>query len=138
MSDISVTAANVAKGTGARVRTGIAGATITAGQYLYIDTAASNVLKKAIGTSSAAAKLAGVALNGASSGQPVTYQYEGPYTVGGTVAVGESYAVSAANAGGVCPEADLTTGNYVKPAGIGISTTQIYLFNTQVDPVLHA
>ena len=125
MADISVTAANVKKGSGATTITGTAGETITAGQVLYLDTA-DNEYKKADADASASAVAAGIALCGAADGQPIIIQTGGNINIGGTVTVGEIYVVSA-TAGGVAPEGDLTTGNYVTVLGIGTTTANIAL-----------
>ena len=49
-------------------------------------------------------------------------QTGGKITIGATVVPGTMYGISA-TAGGICPMADLTTGNYVTPLGLAISTT---------------
>lgn len=113
MADITITAANVAQGAGAVVGNGTAGATITAGQPLYIDAADSNKLKLAdADASSAASDVVGLALHGASSGQPLKYIKSGAaYVPGATLTQGEVYVLSG-NAGGVAPVADLGSGDY--------------------------
>jgi len=125
MSDISITAANVVTSSSS-IRTGTAGASITAGQVLYVDSANGNVLKLASTASAAAAAAVGVALHAAASGQPIAYQTSGEVTIGGTVAVGVPYFVSD-NAGGLRPLADAGTGDYATLVGIGTSTTKIYI-----------
>jgi hypothetical protein len=87
MADISITAASVVPSTNAVKRTGTAGATITAGQLVYKDASDSNKIKLADNDASAAATVVGIALNGASSGQPITYAETDPeLTIGATVA----------------------------------------------------
>jgi hypothetical protein len=128
MADLTVTAASVLKGTGAITETLIAGAAITAGQSVYKDTSDSNKAKLADADSATAAARTyyGTALNGASTGQPVVVQTGGPITIGATVAVGVAYYLSD-TAGGICPFADLESGDYPTIIGIGISTTQILI-----------
>lgn len=123
MADITITAANVVT-TSSSKKTGTAGASITAGQALYEDTADSNKLKLAVSSSSAAAACAGIALHAAASGQPITYQTSGDITIGGTVAVGECYFVSG-SAGGLQPRADLGTNEYTTLVGVGKSTSVV-------------
>ena len=124
MADITITAANVVKGATAQTTTGVAGATITAGQTLYVDSADSNKLKLAQATSTKYA-VAGIALHGASSGQPITYvTRDAGLTIGGTVAVGVPYGLSD-TAGGICPMSDNGTADYASYIGIGISVTKI-------------
>lgn len=112
MADLTVSASGIAKGTNATFDTGVAGASITAGQPLYKDTANNNVLKPAVNTSSTACVVAGIALHAAATGQPIQYQTSGDlYMTGTTLPVGSVYVLSA-TAGGMCPVADLeaTTG----------------------------
>ena len=47
--------------------------------------------------------------------------------LGGTVAVGQAYVVSAANAGGIAPYADLASTNQVTLLGVGQTTSRIKL-----------
>lgn len=136
MSDVSITAANVSLVSGS-VATGTAGASITAGQSIYINGSNQVVLAEANGTVAQAAAT-GVALNSAASGQPVTYAVNGAtVNIGGTVAVGTIYVVSAANAGGIAPWADLTTTEYVTVLGVASTTGKIVL-NINATGVQHA
>lgn len=123
MVDLVITAANVVSGSGSRVLHGTAGATITAGQVLYLDTATSSY--KLADTDSATAAVrspAGVALNAAASGQPIAVHVSGPLTVGATVAVGDVYFLSG-TAGGIAPAADVAAGDYPCILGICSSTS---------------
>lgn len=128
MADLSITAANVQRGAGNRVREGTAGVAITAGQSLYVDTADSDKLKLADcdNASAIARTFAGIALHAAAAGQPIDYQYDGPITIGTTVAPGVAYYLSP-TAGGICPVADLSTGDYPTLIGFGISASVIDL-----------
>jgi hypothetical protein len=133
MSDKSVTAANVVAGANAVTRVGTAGATITAGQAVYEDSSDSFKFKLADNNASAAtAKVAGIALHGASSGQPLKINVEDDdFTPGFTVdlsAAGDkgAYALSA-TAGGICPVSDLASGNYPVYLMTGKSSTKVIL-----------
>lgn len=125
MTALSVTAASVLASNAARRKTGVAGATITAGQALYADASASNTLKLADANASAAtANPVGIALHGASSGQPLAYVEEDPdFTPGATLTVGTVYVLDA-TAGGIAPVADLTTGWYPNVLFIATTTTK--------------
>jgi len=126
MADISITAANVKTGTGAAVTTGTAGGTITAGQPVYIDASDSNKIKAADANASAATAAAvGIALNGASANQPVSYctRDSAGFTVGATLAIGDVLYVSNTAGGITVTPGDLTTGSYVVVLGIMTSTT---------------
>jgi hypothetical protein len=125
MADISITPANVVAGSGSSVdRTGTAGATITAGQIVAENS--SNQLALADNNSATAAlKLPdGFALNGASINQPLAIHKKGPLTVGGTLVAGVPYFLSD-TPGGLCPIADLASGESVVQMGIAISTTEL-------------
>ncbi len=50
MADLSITAANVLRGSNARVETGIFGATVTAGQVVYRDASDNNKFKLVLAT----------------------------------------------------------------------------------------
>lgn len=134
MADLSITAANVLASATARTVTGVAGATITAGQPLYIDTADGNALKPAQNTSTKSA-FVGIALHAAADGQPITYcSRDEDFTIGATVAVGQVYILSD-NAGGIAPISDAGSGDFIVVVGIGKSTTKI---KTLADAVLRA
>lgn len=121
MANLTVTAANVQPTTTTVFKTGIAGAAITAGQSVYLD-ATTNTIKLAdADLSVAAAKGVGIAINNAASGQPVTYAIGGSLTMGATLVKGTTYVV-AATAGGVAPQADLTTGATICILGTALDT----------------
>jgi hypothetical protein len=123
MTDISITAANVIAGTGARRILGTAGATIIAGKVVYLDDSVSKY--KLADNNSVTAALrspAGIALNGASDGQPLIVHEAGPLTIGATLEPGAIYLLSD-TPGGICPVADLTPGEYPTILGIATSTT---------------
>lgn len=125
MAALSITAANVVAGSNAKKTTGVAGASITAGQAVYLDTATGTLkLTDADGASALIRSCVGIALHAASANQPLTYQYEGLITIGATVAIGSAYFTSA-TAGGVAPVADNTTGVY--PTFLGFATTAAIL-----------
>jgi hypothetical protein len=125
MADLSVTAANVVRGTGAKIETGVAGVTITPGQTVYKDTAEDKYKPADADAGTAVIRTTrGIALNGAANNQPLAVQVEGPITIGATVTVGTVY-VQSDTPGGIMPAADLESGDYVTVLGIGISATQI-------------
>lgn len=115
MAAISVTAANVVSAGGTIEYNRTSGGTITAGMSVYVD---SNGLAQ-IGSNVAAASAntRGVALNGASAGQPVAIQRDGDITIGGTVAIGKVYVQG--TAGGIIPVDDIAGTEYIGLVGIG-------------------
>ena len=102
----------------------MAGASITAGQALYLDSATSTYKLADANASSATATVVGIALHAAESGQPIKLLTSGNITIGGTVAVGRVYVVSG-TAGGIAPSSDLTAGWYTGIIGIGTTTAII-------------
>ena len=126
MADLTITAASVVPvaSTAQIERRYLAGATITAGQAVYLDTA-DNLLKLADANASAAtAVLLGVALHGASAGQPLAVITGGDYNPGATVAVGTVYRLSG-TAGGIAPNADGVTGWYTSLIGVATTASNI-------------
>lgn len=131
MADIVITAASVVAGSGAKVTSGTAGATVTAGQVVYLDSATTG--KWLLADSDAATAAArgqganvGIALNGASDGQPIDVLTEGPITLGSVLTAGTAYYLSA-TPGGIAPLADLLTGDYVTLLGLATSTSVLQL-----------
>lgn len=125
MAAISITAANVIPSTSAVITYGVAGATITQGQLVYIDTGDSNKIKLADSdASSLASTVAGLAISGASSGQRVYYITSDPgLTLGATILAGDTLWASP-TAGGITKTAgDLVATNYVTTVGVMTSTT---------------
>jgi len=122
MADISITAANVVAGSDAVRESGTAGATVTAGQLVYLDT---SDMKYKLADANGAAALRvpnGIALNGASNGQPLSVQKGGDITIGGTMTAGIPYFLSD-TPGGLCPLPDIGTGEYSCIIGIAKSTS---------------
>lgn len=126
MADLTVTAANCLTIDGT-YDVGVAGGSITAGQPLYKDTANSSVLKAAdANASDLASTVCGIALHAASTGQPLRYQMTGTITIGATMTAGVIYCASA-NAGGIAPSADITTGWRTSIIGVATTTTILTL-----------
>lgn len=114
------------------------GATVGAGQTVYIDTAASNVAKLADNNASAAtAVVKGVALTAGVSSEAVIVATGGPIVlVGASMTVGATY-YQGATAGEIVPESDLATNNYVSRLGIAETSTRLNLTIVNTG-VLHA
>lgn len=123
MADLSVTAASVQPTSSTKRQTKIAGAAITAGQAVYVDS--SNLVQLADADSSATTAAAvGISMNDAASGQPVSYAYEGTLDMGSIITAGEIYVVSG-TAGGIAPKADLASGDYVTILATGSDTDTV-------------
>lgn len=124
MADISITAANCISSDVGSAEHGVAGATITAGQVVYRDPD-DNRYKLADSNSATAAARSprGIALNGAANGQPLAIHRDGPLTIGATLTANTAYYLSD-TPGGICPLADVGSGEYMVLIGIA-STTAI-------------
>lgn len=124
MADVSVTAASVVKTANTAISEGIAGGTVTAGMPVYIDTTDSSKLKAADCDVQATSVAAGIALHGASAGQPLKYATSGNLTFNAGFTVGVVYVVST-TAGGIAPDTDLVSGDYVTILGIATTTSNL-------------
>lgn len=135
MADLSITAASVAKSTGAVVDNQyLAAATITAGQLVYLTT--SNTWNLVDNDAAATSTVGGVALHGSLAGQPLAVQSAGNINLGATLTVGAIYG-SSSTAGAIAPVSDHTTGDYVSILGIGISASILQM--TRVNSgIVHA
>jgi len=129
MAAISVTAASVLKSSTGQVSVGTAGATITAGQSLYVDTNDSNKLKLADANGTAPANtFAGIALNAASAGQPVSYctNDTAGFTIGATVVAGDTIWLSQ-TPGGITKTIGDLSGGLAIVVGVMLTTTTMNL-----------
>lgn len=123
MADLTITAASVVAGTNAITEDGIAAVAVTAGQAVCRDdTTRQYKLADANAATADVRTPRGIALNGAAAGQPLTIIKAGDLTLGATIAAGVAYYLSA-TPGGICPVADLVSGDYPAVLGIGKSTT---------------
>ncbi len=128
MTDISITAANVAAGSNALTVHGTAGEAITAGQVVYqAATSKKWLLADNDSATTEVRQAEGIALNTAGAdGQPITVQKSGLITVGGTLTAGTAYYLSG-SPGGIAPLADVGSGDYVVLLGLATSTTVLDL-----------
>lgn len=125
MADLTITAANVQQASDAEVEHGTAGATITAGQTVYKDTTDSDKWKLADNDDTAAkAEATGIALVNCADGQPISVIRRGDIDLGATLTVGEIYVLSS-TAGGIAPEADLVTNDFVTVLGIATAADNL-------------
>ncbi len=120
MADISVTAASVIPSGSATISEGVCGATIVAGQTVYVDTANSNVLKLAYNAGTLLqGTVAGIALNGGASGQTIRYVTQDPALVlGCTMTVGDAIYLGGVAGGLTLTTTDLDTGEFCSIIGI--------------------
>lgn len=124
MADIAITPANVIAGSDVVKETGIAGASILAGQVVYKEAATGQFKLTDTDSATVEAKSAyGIALNPALTGQPLTVATSGAVAIGGTLVAGVAYYASN-TPGGVCPVADLAT-EHVVFLGLSSTTTNL-------------
>lgn len=136
MTDISVTASAVVAAAAAVKESGTAGATITAGQMVYRDPADGKYkLADSNGASALIRTPRGIALNGASDGQPMTIAKSGDITMNAVLTAGVAFYLSD-TPGGICPVADIGSGEYATSLGIAKSTTVLTLNITASDVAL--
>lgn len=123
MADLTITAANVVWVSGSSPVLAVIGETVTAGQSVYVKASDSRLWKAQADGTSAEATAVGIMLNGGTAGQMGIYAPTGAsINIGATTAKTTTYLVSAA-AGGVCPQADIsTTGHYHSRIGYATAT----------------
>lgn len=132
-TDVSITASNVVPSANAVIRFGTAGATITAGQLIYQDTADTDAAgqgKAKLSDANAAAALRvvdGIAINSASAGQIVAFvTYDPALQIAASGLTANTILISSATAGGIAPSADLTTGWYLTVVAVVKSSTTVF------------
>lgn len=121
MADITVTASAVR---GTRGATALAAAALTAGKVVYADTNSKWALSD--NNVVAAAQFAGIALHAADIDQPVTIHESGDLTIQGGLTAGTFYYLSD-TPGGICPFADLASGERVVQIGYAKSATVLHV-----------
>lgn len=125
MTDLAITATGVVAGANSTQADGILGETVTAGQAIFKKLADSKWYKAdSNGTTPAEIKQpGGIALNGGAINQPVRIHKSGDITLAGaTMAPGAAFYLSD-TAGGICPFADVGSGETVAQIGIAKSAT---------------
>lgn len=129
MANLTITAANVQQSDGAVIRNAIARDTVTAGMVL-------NMTSEGVGPADTDtlvhARVAGIALNNAATGQPVAYVVrDGELDLGATLVVGETYVLG--TEGAIRPIADVTTADFVAILGVASAANKLQFV---VDPLL--
>lgn len=131
-TDVSITAANVVPSASADIRSTTAGATITAGQLIYLDSADLDTkdrpkAKLSDANGASALRVAdGIAVNNASAGQTINYVVsDTALVITASGLTTNNILILSATPGGVAPSADLTTGWYLNVIGVVKSATTI-------------
>ena len=141
MANLTITAANLLVTAGnTNALLGTAGATITAGQVIYLDTGDTEwKLAQCDGTDPESGDdgLA-IALHAALDGQPLSYINIGDLDFGAIITAGVVYVVSN-TAGAIMPIADFTTSTWkFSPVGYGKSTTTMTMLCDSIGATLIA
>ena len=131
MATITLTAANVRVGAAGTSNVGVAGESITAGDFLYLK-AGDGKYWRSVNTSEAEADIVGVALTNASADGNVAFLniVDGVTYLDHSTAVwtqGKTYVVGD-TAGSLMDAADIGASDYVTVAGVAASTTSLLLF----------
>lgn len=127
MVDLVITAAAVLAGAGASVKHVTSGATIVAGKAVVRDPATGKWVLADSNHATAALRVpGGIALNAGSDGQPLAVLTAGPITFDAVLAAGVAYYLSD-TAGGICPVADVGSGERAVLLGMAESATVLEL-----------
>lgn len=145
MAALSVTVASVLKSSAGNSAIGTAGATITQGQPVYVDTTVTpNTIKPAYGSSAGSAVIstvAGIAQNAALTGQPVSYCTTDPAFAHGfstsDVAAGQIVYLDDTAGNMTVTFADLDATDWVTAIGI-INATETTMNLLPLTPVVKA
>lgn len=123
-SDLSITAANVKRGGAAcKIRDVQFGETVTNGQLVYLSSGKYYLVDNDL---DAKDEIAGVVISANSADGYGVIAYEGPVAIGATTTVGLNYMASS-TAGGICPDADIASGDYISSLGHSTSSGVIWL-----------
>ena len=128
MADLTITAANVGiSGSGSNTRVVQVGEAVTQGQPGYLLTTDGKYYQTDADDTAAKAVAAGIFLTAASTdGYAVLAMPGSTINLGATLAVGTVYVLSGTK-GGICPAADLATGDYTTILGVATTTSSLVL-----------
>ncbi len=132
MANLTPTVGSILAAAGSSLGSGTAGATITQGDVLYLDTAAATY-KLADDGADTTALVVGIALNAASATQPIDFIKEGTLTFGAaTCTAGAPYFLS--TTAGLLMDTIPASGNQSVLIAIGLttSTMKVGINNSQV------
>lgn len=137
MADLTPTASALIPAANAIIVHGMSGAAIAAGKSVYLDPDTKTVKladNDAVDTDEHNA--VGISLNAtAAAGQPVSFQKGGNLAFGAILTKGETYCVSG-TPGGICPRADVTTGDELVILGIASTTSNLQVGIRDTNTVL--
>ncbi len=136
MADVIVAPGNSKAQAGSVQRTALASEAIQAGKSVYLD-ASGQVTMAEKDQTIVEATAVGISLNPAAVGQPCRYIYRGSIVLGVSpiMTVGRAYIVGAAP-GGIAPEADAISSEFVAVIGVAI-TDRILKLGPFRTPISH-
>lgn len=103
------------------------GATIAAGNTVYLDTTDNEYKLGDANDTATTATVTGIAITpGVDNGYGLIATGGSIYLVGATLAVGQAY-VASANAGNIAPESDITSGQYLTHLGYATDANTLQL-----------
>ena len=121
-TDLSITVGNVkVYETATKILVVRYGETVTAGMPVYKKTSDSEYYKADANNTSAEALCAGIALVGGVDNGYGVIVTSGEMDLGATLTVGAQYLVSD-TAGGIYPQADVSTGDFISSLGVTVAT----------------
>lgn len=125
-ADLTITAANVkVGGSQAVVQQVQFGETVTNGQLVYLKSSDAKYWKTD-NDAAATDNIAGVVLTGNSANGYGTIITAGPIEIGATITIGRNYMASS-TAGGICPDEDIASGDYISSLGHATATGIIWV-----------
>lgn len=122
MANLTITAANIVS-TGTKGEY-TAGGSVTRGMAVRRNT--SGLVVEALSDSVANSTVLGVALNDATTNQPVTVHTEGPLAFGAILVAGHAYYLGTAS-GTIKPVSDVAGTEYASLIGLATSTSSMYV-----------
>lgn len=128
MTAFTITAAQVAPGSGCQWKWATAGETITAGMAVYV-TEGGVAMKATNGGTEAQAECVGVALASANLDQPIPYAYTGTVVLatGGAVGIIGDIAILFTTAGSLYPALDISGGYTTVVGALGATGQELIL-----------
>lgn len=133
-TDLAITASAVVPSGNARIASAPCGATIAAGQLIYLDSTDTDAqgrgkakLADCNSGTAAVRAVAGMAISSASAGSEIAYVWHDPaLVIAASGLTANTVYILSATAGGVAPFADLTTGWYLSVIAVVKNGTTIY------------
>ena len=136
MAAISITAASVLASSGATIQAGIAGATITQGQVVYLSTVTNTFLLTTPATGTGQF-VSGIALQSVASGQPLQVAFKDPSFTFGASEPSGSILMASPTAGGITvTPADVASTDCMIVLGVVKGTTGTNGTTCNLNPTL--